>query len=230
MHLTPRALGLAVAATVTGCTVLGIMASLDLTSVTHPDARNAPTTAPATAPASLAAALGDSAVTATEIASPPPPPSPTAASLVTPTVSASASDGRVPSAEDDSSASASATTSRTSAPRPTPTPTPTPSTTPAARPAPAASPSAARTPRPPVRRTTVTNSWHAPVLQVGATTLTVPRLTSRAPVAVTVACAPRSGCVIAGSQLQVAAGTSVTLTWTAPARPGYTAWRTSRVL
>jgi hypothetical protein len=54
MHLTPRTLGLAVAATVTACTVLGIMTSLDLASA-HPNAHNAPATGPATAPASLAA-------------------------------------------------------------------------------------------------------------------------------------------------------------------------------
>ena len=228
MHLTPRTLGLAVAATVTGCTVLGIMTSLDLTSIAHPDAQKAPTTAPATAPASLAAALGDSAVTATQIASPPREASPTATVPGTTTGSASASAGRVPSPGDTTADGRSPSPARTSAPRPTPTPAP--STTPAARPAPAASPSASRPPRPAIRRTTVRNNWQAPVLQAGATTLTVPRLTSGAPVAVTVACAPRSGCVIAGPQLQVATGTSVTLTWTAPARPGYTAWRTSRVL
>ena len=225
MHLTPRTLGLAVAATVTGCTVLGIMTSLDLASA-HPNAHNAPATGPATAPASLAAALGDSAVTATEIASPPPEASPTATVPGPPTES----EGRVPSPGDTTPDGPSPTPARTAAPRPTPTPTPTPSTTPAARPAPAASPSAPRPRRPVIRRTTVRNSWQAPVLQAGATTLTVPRLTSGAPVAVTVACSPRSGCVIAGPQLQVATGTSVTLTWAAPARPGYTAWRTSRVL
>ena len=60
MHLTPRTLGLAVAATETACTVLGIMTSLDLASA-HPNAHNAPATGPATAPAALAAAFGDSA-------------------------------------------------------------------------------------------------------------------------------------------------------------------------
>ncbi|MCF8526872.1 MAG: hypothetical protein K9G80_05095 [Candidatus Nanopelagicales bacterium] len=229
MNLTPRTLGLAVAATVTGCTVLGIMTSLDLASA-HPNAHNAPAAGPATALPSLAAALGDSAVTATEIASPPREASPTATVPGPPTESASASDDRVPSPGDTTPDGPSPTPARTAAPRPTPTPPPPPSTTPAARPAPAASPSASRPRRPVIRRTTVRNSWQAPVLQAGATTLTVPRLTSGAPVAVTVACSPRSGCVIAGPQLQVATGTSVTLTWTAPARPGYTAWRTSRVL
>ena len=227
MHLTPRTLGLAVAATVTGCTVLGIMTSLDLASA-HPNAHNAPATGPATAPASLAAAFGDSAVTATQIASPPREASPTATVPGPPTESASASDDRVPSPGDTTADGPSPTPARTAAPRPTPTPTP--STTPDPRPAPAASPSASRPRRPAIRRTTVRNNWQAPVLQAGAATLTVPRLTSGATVSVTVACAPRSGCTIAGSQLQVATGTSVTLTWTAPARPGYTAWRTSRVL
>lgn len=68
------------------------------------------------------------------------------------------------------------------------------------------------------------------MLRVGSTTITRPRLTSGAPVAVTVACSPRAGCSMTGAQLDVAPGTSVTVTWAAPARAGYSAWTVTRVL
>jgi hypothetical protein len=47
---------------------------------------------------------------------------------------------------------------------------------------------------------------------------------------VTVGCSPSAGCVLTGSTLTIAEGTSVTVTWVAPARAGHTAWSVSRGL
>lgn len=104
-------------------------------------------------------------------------------------------------------------------PRPTATPT-----TPR-RPAPAPAPA------PTSRLTTVTGGWQAPSLHVGANTIALPRLTSRATVRVTVGCSPSSACHFDGDQLVIdASATAVTVTWWAPAAAGYRSWQVSRVL
>ena len=232
MHLTPRTLGMAMVATVTGCTVLGIMASLDLASAAHSDAQTV-TTSPATEaaaaastpPAAAAAAEGTGALTSSAPtgavrATEPGTATPTAA----PTASSTASLPQ-PSPTTTSETPSSTPTHRATPPRPAPTPEREP-----ARPVPTATPSVPRPSAPAVRRTATRNSWRAPALQVGSTTITRPRLTSGAPVSVTVACSPGSGCTMTGAQLNVASGTSVTVTWSAPSRPGYTTWRATRVL
>jgi hypothetical protein len=47
---------------------------------------------------------------------------------------------------------------------------------------------------------------------------------------VTVGCSPSAGCAMAGATLTISEGTSVTVTWSAPARSGHTAWSVSRGL
>jgi hypothetical protein len=81
-----------------------------------------------------------------------------------------------------------------------------------------------------VKRALVTGSWSAPALHAGSNTITVPHLTSGANVTVTVGCSPSAGCALAGSTLDIAEGTRVTVTWSAPSRPGFTAWTVSRAL
>lgn len=227
MHLTPRTLGLAVVATLTGCTVLGIMTSLDLADATGSDAQGSPTaisgmTAESAAlpPTSWLDAATPSATT------PPASPSPgaTANVIPAPTALTAAPPSPAPgksspeaTPEEPVPAASPRATAHPSKPSPT-RPTPVASATPSRRPAPAP------------RRTATRNSWHAPALQVGTTTITRPRLTSGAPVSVTVACSPGAGCSMTAGQLHVTPGTSVTVTWAAPSRPGYTAWRTTRAL
>ena len=223
MHLTPRTLGMAMVATVTGCTVLGIMASLDLASAAHSEAQTAATSPateaaadPSTPSPAGGAAEGRGALT---------PAAPTGAATATvPTASSTASLPQ-PSPATTSETPSSTPTHRATPPRPAP-----PLEREPARPVPAATPSVPRPSAPAVRRTATRNSWRAPALQVGSTTITRPRLTSGAPVSVTVACSPGSGCTMTGAQLNVASGTSVTVTWSAPSRPGYTTWRATRVL
>lgn len=93
-----------------------------------------------------------------------------------------------------------------------------------------------RTPTPSRRsgtpaRASVVGGWQAPTLRTGGTVLTRPRLSSGAPVSITVACSPRTACVITGDHLVIGAdASSVTVTWSAPARAGFGAWRVSRAL
>jgi hypothetical protein len=221
MHLTPRTLLLTAAATLTACTLVGIIGTLDRPAPVAADTGN--TTSLSQTPTS---APSDSVDTSVEAASralatapaEPELPTPTAVSMSpspiasspTPSASAPATTSR---SEDDGRGESSAAQTRKPTPRDTTPPPPTP-------------PRSAPTPR-----RTVVKSWRQPpTLHVGITSITRPRLNSGARVSVTVACAPGRGCSMSGTQLQVAAGTSVTVTWSAPARPGYTAWRTSRVL
>lgn len=77
----------------------------------------------------------------------------------------------------------------------------------------------------------MTGGWQAPSLHVGANTIALPRLTSRATVRVTVGCSPSSACHVSGDQLVIdSAATAVTVTWWAPAAAGYRSWQVSRVL
>lgn len=77
----------------------------------------------------------------------------------------------------------------------------------------------------------VRGGWSAPALRVGANDLTVPVLSSGARVQITVACSPSRTCTVSGSDLLVdPAASMVTVTWSAPARAGYRAWRVSRAL
>lgn len=103
------------------------------------------------------------------------------------------------------------------APRPRATPTPT--------------RRVAQTPAPAPRRTTFVGGWQAPSLRVGANTIVLPRLTSRAKVRVTVGCSPSSACHVTGDQLVIGpSATAVTVTWWAPANGGYPSWQVSRGL
>lgn len=220
MHLTPRTLLLTAAATLTACTLVGIIGTLDRPAPVAADTGNTTslsqtqTSAPADSVDSVEAA---SSALATEPAEPemptptalPTSPSPIASSP-TPSASTPATTSR---RADDRRGESSAGSTRKPTPRDTTPPSPAP---PRSAPAP--------------RRTVVKSSWQPPRLHVGVTSITRPRLSSGARVSVTVACAPGAGCSMSGTQLQVAAGTSVTVTWSAPARPGYTAWRTSRVM
>lgn len=214
MHLTPRQLGLAVAATLAGCTVLGVMTSLDLAGAVSADTPTSSSAAPS--PVEPAAPI-----VPTPASSPAAPPTPTPAALPTPSPSPSPSIVSTP----------------TLAPVPSPsmTATPTVKASPPAKPLTARASGRTSAPIPPrrpvaPRRTTALGAWRAPVLRVGSNTITRPRLTSGAPVSVTVACSPSVGCSMSGAHLQVQAGTSVTVTWTAPSRSGYTRWTVSRVL
>lgn len=77
----------------------------------------------------------------------------------------------------------------------------------------------------------MTGGWQAPSLHVGANTIALPRLTSKATVRVTVGCSPSSACHLDGDQLVIdPAATAVTVTWWAPATAGYRSWQVSRVL
>lgn len=226
MHLTPRTLGLGIAATLTGCTMLGVLASLDLAGAARPDAPGVSAVAPAMVaaaplPPAVVAEVDDRAST-----SPPVTPSASAQANGTPAPTLPLPPTSFPAPKPSPPERAPREPARTASPHATRAPSP-----PApARTAPAASATPPRPPTPTPRRTATRNPWHAPTLAVGTTAITRPRLTSGARVSVTVACSPGAGCSMTGSQLHVAAGTSVTVTWSAPSRPGYTAWRTSRVL
>ena len=225
MHLTPRSLGLAAAAAFTGCTLFGILTSIDLV----PPA-TAGTPSAATATASAPAPLPTAATV---------PPTPLSTPAAVPAVTAPTPPSEPPAAATSSplprpAARSTSATTTTTAPgtrvpsRPRPShraATPTPGRrlvghTPAPRPR----------PRPTARSTSVTGAWAAPVLRVGANSITTPRLTSGAKVSVTVGCSPSAGCAMTGSTLTIAPGTSVTVTWSAPARSTYTPWSVSRAL
>ena len=252
MQLTPRNLVMACGAMVAGGAVFGVVTTL-APAVSLPTATAAnptPTATTWTTPAS--GELGDEEITfpASPSAAPavapsawPTPvssstgpastPSPAATDAVR-SPSASPSATGTPNEQDHArpSATPAASTSQTPrasrsgsgqaargarAPRPTATPTPTRRTAPA----PTASP----------RRTIATGGWQAPNLGVGANTIAVPRLTSRAPVRVMVGCSPSSACQISGDQLVIdSSATAVTVTWWAPAARGYRAWQVSRAL
>lgn len=213
MHLTPRSLGLAAAAAFTGCTLFGILTGIDLVPAAT---AGTPSTAEATSDATLAASSPHAtATTAPRL----PDATPATSTAPTPTPTASS-------------------TSASAAPPPAPR-TPTVTATVTATEEPAAASTASRatarpTPRPRPRaitaRTTPTRGWAPPSLRVGANTITVPRLTSGAKVSVTVGCSPSAGCALTGPTLTIAEGTSVTVTWAAPARAGHTAWSVSRGL
>lgn len=218
MQLTPRNLVKACGAMLAGGAVFGVITTL-MPAVSLPTAT---AVNPTTTPTATADDLGDEEITfpASRVASPVPWPTPIATSPIAtatiPTPSASPVVPPTPTAPRPratarAAAGQSARASR--APRPTATPTTT------RRPAPA--------PRP----TTVTGGWQAPSLHVGANTIALPRLTSRATVRVTVGCSPSSACHVSGDQLVIdSAATAVTVTWWAPATAGYRSWQVSRVL
>lgn len=230
MHLTPRSLGLAAAAAFTGCTLFGILTSIDLV----PSATaGTPSTAMATPAATTDPAPRPTAATAPPL----PEPTPTATTpIATPTAvptsvpvtqpAASSTPIATPTVTPAAAAATAAPAPRASArPKPRRTSAPTPGRSFSA-PAPAPRPRPRATP---VRAAT-TSGWAAQSLQVGANTISVPRLTSGAAVSVTVGCSPSAGCAMTGSTLTISDGTSVTVTWSAPARSGYTAWSVSRGL
>jgi hypothetical protein len=208
MHLTPRTLLLTAGATLTACALVGVIGTLD-----RPEA--------ATADAVGTTSLVPSAIATKPADTPTRTPAPTPPGPITssPTPPTSVPAAPSPSANDRHGQGNRETPARrATTPNASPAPSPTAHAPAKPRPAPAS------------RRTVARSSWHPPALRVGTTTITRPRLTSGARVSVTVACAPGAGCSMSGNQLTVSSGTSVTVTWSAPARPGYTQWRTSRVL
>lgn len=225
MHLKPRVLAGTAAATLAACTLVGVVGSFDRPAIAA-NAVGAPETpvqpqadpsgmelsssisAEPHAPATQSPQLSSVAPT---LPMPDPPSSPQAISGGPPETSDSASG---PSDESTSDAPARQTKPRETAPPPRPT-------TDATQPA---------LPAPEPRRTSATGSWQAPTLRVGTNTITRPQLTSGARVSVTVACSPGAGCSMSGTQLDIAPGTAVTVTWSAPARQDHAAWRASRVL
>lgn len=240
MQLTPRNLVMACEAMLAGGAVFGVITTL-MPAVSLPTAT---AVNPTTIPTSNADDLGDEEITfpASPVASPVPWPTPIATSPI-PTATVP-----MPSA---SPASSSPSPSRTLTTSPSPvvpsTPTPLPRGSARAAsgqaervsraPRPAATPTATRRPAPAPaparapRRTTVTGGWQAPSLHVGANTIALPRLTSRATVRVTVGCSPSSACHVSGDQLVIdSAATAVTVTWWAPATGNYRSWQVSRVL
>lgn len=228
MHLTPRTLLSSVAATLTACTLVGILGTLERPQAATANAGDTASLSqtPTTRPSTLVDPRVEDASGALPTApanplSPTPTPPPASSGPITssPTPSKSAQAASSPSANDQDGEGDPATAARRPATREPARATP-PTTRAPTEPRPAPVP----------RRTAVKSSWHRPALRVGTTSITRPRLTSGARVSVTVACAPGAGCSMSGSQLTVSPGTSVTVTWSAPARRGYTAWRTSRVL
>ena len=236
MQLTPRNLFMACGAMLAGGAVFGVITTL-APAVSLPTATGATPNPTVTA---TAGGLGDEEITypaspapdvsawPTPIATGPaemspsatPSPAPVSPSATT-TARASAGASGSPAAKTKrpvrtGSGSTSASAS-TRAPRPRATPTPT--------------RRAAQTPAAGPRRTTFVGGWQAPSLHVGANTIVVPRLTSRAKVRVTVGCAPSSACHVTGDQLVIEpSATAVTVTWWAPANGGYPSWQVSRGL
>lgn len=238
MQLTPRNLVMACGAMLAGGAVFGVITTL-APAVSLPTASAA---IPAPTPLVTTGGLGDEEITypasatpklsawPTPIAADPAEMSPSATPSPTPTpASPSATTPARPTAE--ASTSPAAKTKRpvrtgsgvtsppasTRAPRPRATPTPT--------------RRAVQTTAPAPRRTTFLGGWQAPSLQVGANTIVVPRLTSRAKVRVTVGCSPSSACHVTGDQLVIEpSATTVTVTWWAPANGGYPSWQVSRGL
>jgi hypothetical protein len=239
MQLTPRNLVMACGAMLAGGAVFGVITTL-MPAVSLPTAT---AVSPTTIPTATADDLGDEEIAfpASPVASPVPWPTPVASNPV-------------PSATLPMPGASPATSSPSPSPMLTTSPSPVvPSTSMAPRPRatarsgsgpsvrvsraprPTATPTATRRPAPaPVpapRRTTVTGGWQAPSLHVGANTIALPRLTSRATVRVTVGCSPSSACHVDGDQLVIdPAATAVTVTWWAPATAGYRRWQVSRVL
>lgn len=231
MHLTPRSLGLAAAAAFTGCTLFGVITSIDLvpsatagTPSTAQATPDATTTEPSPRPtAATAPPLPKPTPTATTpFASPATAPTSVPVTQPTPSSTPTATPRTTPAAAAGTAAPAPRATAR---PKPRRTSTPTPGRSFSA-PAPAPRPRPRATPT----RTATTRGWAAPQLRVGANTITVPRLTSGAAVSVTVGCSPSAGCAMTGSTLTISDGTAVTVTWSAPARSGHTAWSVSRGL
>jgi len=188
MQLTPRNLVMACGAMLAGGAVFGVITTL-MPAVSLPTAT---AVNPTTTPTATADDLGDEEITfpASPVASPVPWPTPIATSPIptatspTPVVPSTPTPRPRPTAR--AAAGQSARASRP--PRPTATPTTT------------------RRPAPAPRLTTVTGGWQAPSLHVGANTIALPRLTSRATVRVTVGCSPSSACHLNGDQLVIDSG------------------------
>lgn len=228
MHLTPRSFGLAAAAAFTGCTLFGILASIDLV----PSATaGTPSTAQATPDATTTGASTQPTAATPPLPAPTPTISaPTTAGIAIPTTAPTSAPVTQPTPSSTPTATRAATRATASpAPRATTRPKPRRTVTPApGRSLSASAPAPRPRPRATPVRTATTRGWAAPSLHVGANTITVPRLTSGAAVSVTVGCSPSAGCAMAGSTLTISEGTSVTVTWSAPARSGHTAWSVSR--
>lgn len=243
MQLTPRGLVLTGSAMLAGGLALGVITTL---APSPASTSTSPSPSPSLSPSWSDADLGDQV-----ISYPAGPPAPTGAppvamSAAAPEPSAATSTpSPVPSqptapATAGSPAPAPAGTSPSPAPRPASRPSPRPTahaTTPPApmatrppSPRPSSRPSS-RPPRETERPVVVRGGWSAPSLRVGANDLAAPALSSGARVQVTVACSPSRACVVSGSDLLVdPVASSVTVTWSAPARAGYRAWRVSRAL
>lgn len=237
MQLTPRGLLLTSGAMLAGGLALGIITTLAPAPALTSDS---PAPLPSTSTSWSDADLGDQAIsyptspvptgttamaTATPAPSTPAPFPTQAATTATPRSSNGATPGATPSpvARPDSRPTSPATSAPAPAlatDRPSVRPSPRPSPRPSSRPARnSASPAVVR------------GGWAAPVLRVGLNDLAVPVLSSGAQVQVTVACSPSRACVVSGSDLLVdPAVASVTVTWSAPARAGYRAWRVSRAM
>lgn len=233
MQLTPRGLVLTIAAMLAGGLALGIITTLaPAPALTSEPAAPLPSTSPSWSddglgdqvisyPTSPAPTGTTSIATVTPAPSTPAPFPSQAATTATPRSSNVATPGTTPSrvARPDS--------------RPTPRATTGPAPTAATgRPSPQASPRPSSRPaRNSARPAVVRGGWAAPVLRVGVNDLAVPVLSSGARVQVTVACSPSRACVVSGGDLLVdPAVSSVTVTWSAPARAGYRAWRVSRAM
>lgn len=231
VQLTPRSLVMAGAAMLVGGVAFGVIT----TFTPRPSvAGSSPSSSPSATWSDVE--LGDR-VSTYATGSPTPTSSPTP-SASTSTASQPASP--LPSASTPASGTTQTPAAEPSATRPSApahaTPRPTPTATPRATTAPQPIPTATHRPNPlPARHTAkpveVRRGWSAPTIQVGVNDLRPPSLNSGAVVHVTVACSPSRACIVSGSDLVIdPAASSVTVTWSAPARAGYRAWSVARAL
>lgn len=234
--MTPQTLLLALGAILVSGVVLGVFTSL-APSITTASTAGASTAAVDTGESFSPEELGDAEITypapttTTPKPSVAPVPSPSVDIEPTPSVTSSASPASsgtrtpvIPTAStvpSSQSRDARPTSLASDAPRSTTQPTHRPTRV----------PTPSRRAVTPARVAVVVGGWRAPTVRTGATVLTRPRLSSGAPVSITVACSPRDACVISGDRLVIGVdASSVTVTWSAPAHAGFGAWRVSRAL
>lgn len=232
--MTPRTLLLALSAILVSGVVLGVFTSF-APSITTTSTADATSTSVETAASFSPEELGDAEITY------PAPTASTSVPSVAPTSSPAVDDEPTPSVTSSSASSGARTpvmpTASTVPPSPTRGIQPTSLASAAPRSTiqpthrPTRLPTPSRRALTPARVAVVVGGWQAPTFSTGGTVLTRPRLSSGAPVSITVACSPRAACVITGDRLVIGAdASSVTVTWAAPARAGYRAWRVSRAL